>query len=205
MFVCAASTATEFVCGDDSRFLPSYAVYGRARPAPCASRLPNPWGFFDLHGNVKEWCHDLYPLHAPDAHIYRGGSFGDMPETLRTRETDPLSGKVRVRTLGFRVARSHGDGTLATSLTKREDFGNYVRFLELNAKSIPPGERLQPFLELAEHTTNKDVRTMQTYARARCRSESRTGSSLTSARSFARLIRRSEGATGFHCPTASTA
>lgn len=43
--------------------LDDYAVYcgnevGSSEPV--ASRLPNSWGLFDVHGNLDEWCHDQY-------------------------------------------------------------------------------------------------------------------------------------------------
>ncbi len=53
---CRAGTTTQYSFGDDIKEAPRYAVFNAERPAPVASKLPNAFGLFDMHGNVAEWC-----------------------------------------------------------------------------------------------------------------------------------------------------
>jgi formylglycine-generating enzyme required for sulfatase activity len=76
---CRAGCDAEFTFGDDVEM---FTV-----PRAVASKRPNPWGIFDLHGNVWEWCEDRWQASYDEApadgspwveggtpdRVYRGG------------------------------------------------------------------------------------------------------------------------------------
>ena len=78
---------------------------------------PNPWGFFDLHGNVWEWTSDwystTYPIGNPvvdptgpssgSARVMRGGSWGNGGSALRSAERRNYNTSGRSNNIGFRV------------------------------------------------------------------------------------------------------
>lgn len=61
-YAARAGTSTRFSFGDDDRELAKYAVYDGSKSGSyahaVASKRPNAWGLFDMHGNVREWCID---------------------------------------------------------------------------------------------------------------------------------------------------
>ena len=74
------------------------------RTSPVASFPPNALGFYDLSGNVWEWCADAY-CPGSLAKIVRGGSWGsDRPAYLQSANRNPKFPDTRNDETGFRFA-----------------------------------------------------------------------------------------------------
>lgn len=58
-YACRAGTTTRYWFGDDESLLGNYEIFNGnatdASPKPIGSMKPNPWGLYDMHGNVCEW------------------------------------------------------------------------------------------------------------------------------------------------------
>lgn len=65
-YACRAGTTTRYSFGDDASALGGYAVYKDNKehegPSRVGTKNPNPWGLYDMHGNVNEWCLDQWDL-----------------------------------------------------------------------------------------------------------------------------------------------
>ena len=62
-YACRAGTDTKYYFGRESRRLSRYAWYGDnafKKTHPVGRKRANPWGLYDMLGNVREWCNDVY-------------------------------------------------------------------------------------------------------------------------------------------------
>ncbi len=104
-YACRAGTKTAYSFGDDPAQLGDYAWYfdnSDDKYHKVGLKKPNPWGLYDMHGNVAEWMLDQYipdyykslagkvsrePWAVP-RRLYpqsvRGGSWDDDPGKLRS-------------------------------------------------------------------------------------------------------------------------
>ena len=92
----------------------------RQRTVPVDSFQPNPWGLYQVHGDVWEWTedcyHDSYVVAPSDGsafiisdcstRVLRGGSWVNVPRHLRAADRDWGAPGYRINYLGFRLGRT---------------------------------------------------------------------------------------------------
>jgi formylglycine-generating enzyme required for sulfatase activity len=116
-YVCRAGTTREYT-RDPERVAWQKGNSGDSTHV-VATKDPNPWGFYDLGGNVLEWCYDWYgdypggevkdPTGPAHGHyrIARGGSWrAESHLTRSAARAGGSSGRLDY-TLGFRLALAH--------------------------------------------------------------------------------------------------
>jgi formylglycine-generating enzyme required for sulfatase activity len=127
-YACRAGTQTPFWWGDE--LTPDLANYNgeypyhngpkreyREKTLPVGSFEANPWGLYQMHGNIWEWCEDWYEEYSEDevqidpvgpnrgsGRVVRGGGWADGGRWLRAAYRYRWRPAGRYGGLGFRLA-----------------------------------------------------------------------------------------------------
>lgn len=120
-YAARAGSTTAYSFGDEEGRLKNFAWYAKnagQTTHPVATRKPNAWGLYDMHGNVYEWVQDFYgpyseesetdPQGLPvgDQYVLRGGSWTDGPREQRVTYRDYYAPNHRHNFFGFRLVRT---------------------------------------------------------------------------------------------------
>jgi sulfatase modifying factor 1 len=125
-YACRAGTQTRWSFGNDEKVLGDYAWYyenawdiDEKYAHQVRQKKPNAFGLYDMHGNVREWCHDYYgedyykqsPENDPAGpssgsfRVFRGGSWGVISRFTRSALRNGLVAGHRLDYDGFRIVR----------------------------------------------------------------------------------------------------
>ena len=116
-YACRAGTTGPYA-GDGLDGMGWYKSNGRGRTHPVGQKQPNPWGFYDMHGNVWELCDDWYGYYpygsvmdptgsaSGDEHVLRGGSWFHKARVCRSARRGGRNPGKRTWDDGFRLCCS---------------------------------------------------------------------------------------------------
>jgi formylglycine-generating enzyme required for sulfatase activity len=79
-YACKAGSTGNYSFGNDSKLLGQYAWFkgnSKGKYQKVGTKKPNPWGLYDMHGNVAEWTMDQYD--------------STFMSKLNTRQLDPVA------------------------------------------------------------------------------------------------------------------
>ena len=108
-YACRAGTRTRYSYGEDHtaedlEFYGWYAGNAMARTHDVAQKYPNPWGLYDMHGNVFEICDDVVADGNDTLCILRGGGWLDDAGSCRARNRNLGALSAAYNGSGLRVA-----------------------------------------------------------------------------------------------------
>ena len=117
-YACRAGTETPFYSGASVDEAGWHSGNSGRRTRPVGEKQPNPWGLYDMHGNILEWCWDFLgdyskgeqtdPLGAASGstRVYRGGCWQFSAAQARSAYRFGNTPNLRINFVGFRLVRS---------------------------------------------------------------------------------------------------
>ncbi|MDB3959034.1 SUMF1/EgtB/PvdO family nonheme iron enzyme, partial [Opitutales bacterium] len=171
-FACRAGTNTAYSWGDDINSSHANWNYGSDanQTEDIGQYSPNPWGFFDMHGNVFEWIDDWYGDYtigsildpkgpsSGDYKIGRGGSWYDIGRWARSSRRVAYSPDGNSSKIGFRLALrqineppKNLNSITALTIAENQPVGTIVG--EFNATD-PGGGSVTYYLENGENNNS---------------------------------------------------
>jgi len=125
-FVCRAGTSTKHCFGESTEVLQDYCWClpdAVTETQPVGQKRPNALGFFDLYGNARQWCLDVYGPYPPEeiivdthdylpsesARVIRGSDFNAKPQGIESAERGLNLPRYGFSKIGLRLACSIED------------------------------------------------------------------------------------------------
>ena len=116
-YACRAGTTTTYSYGNsaDGAYM-WYTLNSGSKTHPVGQKKANPWGLYDMHGNVWEWCLDWYgnlaygtdPKGSSSGsnRVERGGGWGNSAVYCTSSRRDDNGPSYASSDYGFRLARA---------------------------------------------------------------------------------------------------
>lgn len=117
-YACRAGSKNRWFFGEDPTQAKQYAWIdetAQGKTHPVGEKQPNPWGLYDMYGNLQEWCNDRYQNPYPtgkvtdpqgaatgESRLLRGGAWGDAAGSTRSAYRNCMGSTIANDGVGLR-------------------------------------------------------------------------------------------------------